>query len=111
MSSSLLSRVKSFAAAKPTQASKDAFIAGADQPQTPAAQAAPSPAASGAVPSNVLVHDPKAAPRFTFNLRLNEYQLELIRLGAEREGASMQKVAKGELVPAIAARARKLGII
>jgi hypothetical protein len=43
----------------------------------------------------------KAVPRTTFNLRLNDYELALLRwLAAQRE-ESMQKVAKRVLIPAL----------
>ena len=43
----------------------------------------------------------KAVPRTTFNLRLNDYELTLLRwLAAQRE-ESMQKVAKRVLIPAL----------
>lgn len=43
--------------------------------------------------------DKKAVPRTTFNLRLNDYELGLLRSLAERRGDSMQKVAKRALIP------------
>ena len=46
-------------------------------------------------------HDPKAKPTCGLNLRLNEYQLELIRSMAEREERSMQQIVKRMLIPAL----------
>ncbi len=43
----------------------------------------------------------KAVPRTTFNLRLNEYELALLRWLAEQREESMQKVAKRVLIPAL----------
>ncbi len=48
-------------------------------------------------------HDPKAKPTCGLNLRLNDYQLELIRSMAEREERSMQQVVKRMLIPALEA--------
>ena len=43
----------------------------------------------------------KAVPRTTFNLRLNDYELTLLRWLAEQRDESMQKVAKRVLIPAL----------
>ena len=43
----------------------------------------------------------KAVPRITFNLRLNDYQLTLLRSLAEQRDESMQKLAKRLLIPAL----------
>src|SRR4029450_2523827 len=43
----------------------------------------------------------KAVPRTTFNLRLNDYELALLRGLAEQRDESMQKVAKRVLIPAL----------
>ena len=43
----------------------------------------------------------KAVPRTTFNLRLNDYQLTLLRCLAEQHDESMQKLAKQLLIPAL----------
>ena len=43
----------------------------------------------------------KAVPRTTFNLRLNDYQLTLLRGLAEQHDESMQKLAKQLLIPAL----------
>ncbi len=47
------------------------------------------------------VHDPAAKPTTGLNLRLNAYQLELIRQLAAREERSMQQVIRRTLIPAI----------
>jgi len=46
-------------------------------------------------------HDPKAKPTCGLNLRLNEYQLELIRKMADKEERSMQQIVKRMLIPAL----------
>lgn len=43
----------------------------------------------------------KAVPRTTFNLRLNDYELTLLRWLAEQRDESMQRVAKRLLIPAL----------
>ena len=43
----------------------------------------------------------KDVPRTTFNLRLNDYELVLLRWLAENRDESMQKVAKRVLIPAL----------
>ena len=43
--------------------------------------------------------DKKAIPRTTFNLRLNDYELTLLRWLSERRDDSMQKIAKRALIP------------
>ena len=45
--------------------------------------------------------DKKAVPRTTFNLRLNDYELTLLRWLAEQRDESMRKVAKRLLIPAL----------
>ncbi len=45
--------------------------------------------------------DKKAVPRTTFNLRLNDYELTLLRWLAEHRDESMQKIAKRTLIPAL----------
>ena len=47
------------------------------------------------------VHDPAAKPSTGLNLRLNDYQIELIRQLAAREERSMQQVIRRTLIPAI----------
>lgn len=44
-------------------------------------------------------YDKKAVPRTTFNLRLNDYELALLRHLAAQRDESMQKVAKRALIP------------
>ena len=51
--------------------------------------------------------DKKAVPRTTFNLRLNDYQLTLLRQLAEQRDESMQKLAKHLLIPALEKLAAK----
>lgn len=48
-----------------------------------------------------LAFEKKAVPRTTFNLRLNDYELALLRWLAEHRDESMQKVAKRVLIPAL----------
>jgi hypothetical protein len=38
-------------------------------------------------------------PRYTFNLRLNDYELELLRSLADEQRESMQKIVKNGLIP------------
>ena len=45
--------------------------------------------------------DKKAAPHTTFNLRLNDYELTLLRWLAEQRDESMQRVAKRQLIPVL----------
>lgn len=52
--------------------------------------------------------DPKAKPTYGVNLRLNEYELSLLRHVSEEEDRSQQKVLKKLLVPALEEAARKL---
>ncbi len=51
--------------------------------------------------------DPKAKPTSGINLRLNDYQLALIRFVAEQEERSQQQVIKRVLVPGLEAMAHK----
>ena len=46
-------------------------------------------------------YDKKAVPRTTFNLRLNDYELALLRHLAAQRDESMQKVAKRALIPVL----------
>ena len=121
MASSLLDRVK-----RPPQ-SAETFIAAADAPQTsaPTTPAAVSPPISSdtiepvtkAVQTEPSASPPKAhtaprarhapsedprkhdVPRYTFNLRLNDYELELLRSLADEQRESMQKIVKNGLIP------------
>jgi|GEM_PF-7134536 hypothetical protein len=52
--------------------------------------------------------DPKAPPTKTFNLRLNAYELELLRRVAAAEFCSQQAIAKRILIRALAEAAAKL---
>jgi len=45
--------------------------------------------------------DKKAPPHTTFNLRLNDYELTLLRWLAEQRDESMQRVAKRQLIPVL----------
>ena len=45
--------------------------------------------------------DPKAKPIYGINIRLNEYQLNLIRKVCENEERSQQQVLKKILIPAL----------
>ena len=122
MASSLLDRVK-----RPPQ-SAETFIAAADAPEkeSPASTAAAPPPQSNvmtasmseAAPENATPapivkarpaprvgraagEDPRKheVPRYTFNLRLNDYELELLRAIAEEKRDSMQKIVKNGLIP------------
>ena len=87
--SSLRDRVKkgSAGAVQPKNDNADAFIDAADDHT-----AATPPWES---------FDKKAVPRTTFNLRLNDYELALLRHLAAKREISMQKVAKQALIPAL----------
>jgi hypothetical protein len=52
--------------------------------------------------------DPKAKPIYGVNLRLNEYELSLLRYVSDAEDRSQQKVLKKLLVPALEEATRKL---
>jgi hypothetical protein len=119
MASSLLDRVK-----RPPQ-SAETFIAAADAPPTsapiPAAPSLPidtdvTTTATEAIESpsapisktrptqrgrRAPSEDPRKhdVPRYTFNLRLNDYELELLRSLAEEQRESMQKIVKNGLIP------------
>ena len=87
MTSSLRDRVKG-QASKPmvSRDNPETFIAGAerDGPERPWE-----------------AWNKKAVPRTTFNLRLNDYELTLLRWLAEQRDESMQRVAKRLLIPAL----------
>lgn len=120
MASSLLDRVK-----RPPQSAEN-FIAAADAPQTsvptPAAVSPPissdtsepvtkaieterSASLPKARPAPRARHEPSEdprkhdVPRYTFNLRLNDYELELLRSLADEQRESMQKIVKNGLIP------------
>ncbi|MDH5675251.1 MAG: hypothetical protein OEZ06_24235 [Myxococcales bacterium] len=48
--------------------------------------------------------DPAAKPSKGFNVRLNEYELALLRYVAERDGRSAQKTIKRVLIAALEAK-------
>ena len=52
--------------------------------------------------------DPKAKPTSGINLRLNEYQLALLRFVAEHEDRSQQQVTKRMLIPALEAKVQEI---
>ena len=52
--------------------------------------------------------DPKAKPTSGINLRLNEYQLALLRFVAKHEDRSQQQVTKRMLIPVLEARAQEI---
>jgi hypothetical protein len=119
MASSLLDRVK-----RPPQ-SAETFIAAADAPPKDSAAASAPPSASSSVsetmaegvdnmppatsakprppqrPRPASDEDPRKhdVPRYTFNLRLNDYELELLRSLADEQRESMQKIVKNGLIP------------
>lgn len=79
-----------------TAAGADAFIEAANTAQ-PSAAGRPWEA-----------FEKKAVPRTTFNLRLNDYELSLLRWLAEQRDESMQKVAKRVLIPALEQLAERM---
>ena len=112
MASSLLDRVK-----RPAQ-STETFIAAADAPAIIAPMPLSDPATTHAIiaPTPAITATPKASaprarrsagedprkydvPRYTFNLRLNDYELELLRSLADEQRESMQKIVKNGLIP------------
>ena len=52
--------------------------------------------------------DPKAKPTSGINLRLNDYQIALLRFVAKHEDRSQQQVTKRMLIPALEARAQEI---
>ena len=52
--------------------------------------------------------DPKAKPTSGINLRLNEYQIALLRFVAKHEDRSQQHVTKRMLIPALEARVQEI---
>lgn len=119
MASSLLDRVK-----RPPP-SAETFIAAADAPEKNSSASVPPPQSDvlpklmiGASPENAVPaplskarstprvrhapdEDPRKhdVPRYTFNLRLNDYELELLREIADGKRDSMQKIVKAGLIP------------
>ena len=76
-------------AALPNPNQADAFIDAADDRTAPASK----------TPWDA--YDKKAVPRTTFNLRLNDYELALLRHLATQRDESMQRVAKRALIPVL----------
>lgn len=75
-------------------------------PMRPVEQSTQQKAAPVSVPTGVCApraptFDPRAKPTTGLNLRLNDYQLELIRQLAAREDRSMQQVIRRTLIPAV----------
>ena len=68
--------------------------------QLPPRTETPVAVATGACRTEA-AHDPSAKPNTGLNLRLNDYQLDLIRELAAREERSMQQVIRRTLIPAI----------
>jgi hypothetical protein len=110
MTSSLLDRVKrqppKTSAAFIAEAENAAPVAQTQAVAVPAEQAtstsvvseSPSPAPAR---GHRATEDPRKfeVPRYTFNLRLNDYELELLRTLAEERRESMQKIVKAGLIP------------
>ena len=71
----------------------------------PVTEVASRPTAQVAVPTGDCnagpTHDPMAKPSTGLNLRLNEYQIELIRQLAAKQERSMQQVIRRTLIPAV----------
>lgn len=53
--------------------------------------------------------DPHEAPSIAFNLRLNRYELELLRAVAAKSRRSQQQAVKSVLVPALERAVMELG--
>jgi hypothetical protein len=53
-------------------------------------------------------HDPDAMPRHNVSVRLNDYQLAMVRYLAECRDISQQKVLNRILIPAIEEQAKEL---
>ena len=89
MANSLRESLKGRAAKRaPSHEDEQAFIAGAErEPLAPT--------------RSWRSYNKKAVPRTTFNLRLNDYELGLLRWLAEERDESMQRVAKRALIPAL----------
>jgi predicted HicB family RNase H-like nuclease len=103
------------------QRSEEAFLSRADElPNTAREALAPtapeqpsSPERSGASSTPALASgdamrglDPAARPSVAFNLRLNEYQVELLRRSAARHRRSMQQQVLSILVAALEAETK-----
>jgi hypothetical protein len=46
-------------------------------------------------------HDPSDSPRYNVSVRLNDYQLAMLRYVAEAQETSQQKILRKHLLPAI----------
>ena len=53
-------------------------------------------------------HNPDAVPRHNVSVRLNDYQIEMLRYLAKQEDISQQKVLNRILIPAIEEQAKEL---
>lgn len=53
-------------------------------------------------------HDPDELPKHNVSVRLNDYQLAMLRYVAQRSDVSQQKVLNRILIPAIEEKARAL---
>lgn len=110
MTSSLLDRVK-----RQSPKTSDAFIAEAENVASVARTQTVAVPAEQAISTSVMSESPSEAPargpratedprkfevpRYTFNLRLNDYELDLLRTLAEERRESMQKIVKTGLIP------------
>jgi hypothetical protein len=115
MASSLLDRVKrqpqsaeTFIAAAeaapmsaPASANIDAATIKTDAPATMPPAAIPEHPNKTSRGQHAQSEDPRKhdVPRYTFNLRLNDYELELLRSLADEQRDSMQKIVKAGLIP------------
>jgi hypothetical protein len=52
-------------------------------------------------------HDPAALPRHNVSVRLNDYQIEILRFLARRSDTSQQKVLNRILIPALEEQAKE----
>ena len=71
---------------------------------TVGAAQAETPNPNGQLPN----YDPKAKPSKAFNLRLNDYELQLLRRAAEAEFCSCQALAKRILIRSLEKRVMEL---
>ncbi|MGV0951924.1 MAG: hypothetical protein ACOYB3_14740 [Azonexus sp.] len=55
--------------------------------------------------------DPKANPKHNVSVRLNEYQLAMLRYLSERTDVSQQKVLNRILIPALEKQAKELSAV
>jgi len=83
------------AAIAPTQ------VTAAALEMTPTADITVTPKASAPRVRRSVGEDPRKydVPRYTFNLRLNDYELELLRSLADEQRESMQRIVKNGLIP------------